>query len=62
MTPKPPLGVAPLWLWEDAYPDPTLADLLQRYIDVNAAIVRTREAGRKPKREWLREVSGGQQR
>jgi hypothetical protein len=53
---KPPLGVRPLYIWESEYPDPTVADLRERYADVFAAVCRNRDAGREPRPEWLREL------
>jgi hypothetical protein len=59
MTPKrkrPPLGVVRHWLWAAWWPEPTVAQLLDRYREVEAAVQRYRAAGLEPKREWLVEL------
>lgn len=56
---KPPLGVMPYRFWVEAFPSPRLEDLLNRYVDVNAAIERYRSAGMDVPFEWLEEVTGG---
>ncbi len=56
MTILPPIGVMPHWLWIEFIPDPTLADLLERYTEVAAACDRYREAGLTPNPRWRREL------
>ncbi len=54
---KPPLGVLPLHLWEDHYPEPTVQQLIGRHADVSAALQRYREAGVEgPREQWLAEL------
>jgi hypothetical protein len=53
---KPPLGVMPCFLWYEEHPDPTIAELLGRFVDVSAAIARRREAGLPPDDVLLWEI------
>ena len=55
-----PLGVSPRWLWDEQHPDPSLAELSERFEDVNRAIVDYRAAGISPYFGWLYEVMTGQ--
>lgn len=55
---KPPLGVMPWWLWSEANPSPTVADLLSRYVAVSEAVARYRRAGLKHDPLWFAEVLG----
>jgi len=54
----PPIGVMPYYLWAEANPDPTLAEVVDRYAAVQAAVLRYRDAGREVKPEWLTEPLG----
>ena len=56
MPKKPPLGVLPYRFWCQDLPDPSLDDLLNRFVDVSEAITRYARAGVEPKHEWLVEV------
>lgn len=54
----PPLGVMPYGIWRAKFDphEPNLADLVQRYDAVCAAIARYRAAGFEPYPQWLEET------
>ncbi len=54
--PRMPLGVLPYRMWCRAVPEPTVADLLTRWLAVYDAVNRFREAGFEPDPAWLLEV------
>ncbi len=56
MKTKPPIGVTPWKFWVEICPDPTLLELLARYVAVSGAAQRYRDAGLEPNPEWLREL------
>jgi hypothetical protein len=53
-----PIGVMPYYLWAEMNPDPTLAEVVDRYAAVQAAVLRYRDAGLDVKPEWLTELIG----
>jgi hypothetical protein len=53
---KPPLGVMPAYLWHEANPDPSLAELLDRQREVTAAVRRYLDAGLTVPQPWLSEL------
>jgi hypothetical protein len=53
----PPLGVMPHLLWcEVVERNPSLLELLKRYIDVCDAVKRYRDSGIEPLHTWLEEI------
>ena len=56
MKAKPPVGITPEFIWRDQNPNPTLSQLLTRFLMVGEAITRYRAAGLKPREEWLVEI------
>lgn len=54
---KPPLGVAPPWLWRELVPAPDRADLEARVSALEAAIARRKAAAREPLGAWRRELA-----
>ena len=53
---KPPLGVLPLRLWQESNPNPDLATIAKRHIDVCNAVIRYHQAGIHVPPQWLREM------
>jgi len=53
---KPPLGVLPLRLWQESNPNPDLATIAKRHIDVCNAVIRYHQAGLHVPPQWLREM------
>lgn len=55
---KPPAGVTSWAEWAAYHWEPTLSELLHRYMEVDAAVIRFRAAGERPRNSWLMELMG----
>lgn len=44
------------FIWENAFPDPTVKDLADRYEHIMAALAKKRARGEAVPAEWLREL------